>query len=122
MNEFPTANRTAAPFPESLGSKRIKITTLISKWALVVVGLAALLALLKMADHSKSTGYWLTWSARTGWHLESGYLIDYSPREAHTFHLSGRWYRLGPIQIHQKWRSRIVVTNQADMDKIWKAF
>ena len=117
-----TFKREAAASPGSLGSGRMMSMIKIQKGTGIICGVAALLALLTMADHSPSSGWSLRSSPRSGWHLEAGYLIDFTPSEVHTWHLSGSWYRLGPIQINQKWRSRMVVTNQPDMDKIWKIF
>ena len=95
----------------------------ILKWTGIVGSLVVILALVVLAGRHKSSGWSLRSSPRSSWHLETGYLVDFSAGAVNSgVYLSGRWYRFGPIAIQQRWRSRIVVTNQAVPAKIGRAF
>ena len=95
----------------------------ILKWTGIVGGLAVVLAFVVLAGRHKSSGWSSRPSPRSGWHLETGYLVDFSAGAVDSgVFLSGRWYRFGPIALQERWRSRIVVTNQAVPAKIWRAF
>lgn len=102
----------------------------ILKWTGKVGSLVVLVAVIVLAGGRRSRGWSFGACPRSGWHLETGYLLDDSGFrlgpdagwEEPGPYLSGRWYRFGPVAVQRRWGSRVAVTNLAVQTKIRRAF
>ena len=95
----------------------------VTPWIGIVLAFALLLALLLVVRRNSASSLELAPSPRVGFNAETGYLVDSMPGERGSeLYLSGRWYRFGPVALHQRWPARLPVTNVAIMSKVWSVF